>query len=911
MGNQAITTAVTGLSAAEKSVSLISGNIANEHTDGYKAFQQMLGSNANADGRSSSGVTGYIRANIDTQGSMKNTEVSTDIAINGNGMFAVGDANAGGGKNSILFARAGSFRADEKGNLSLPSGEALLGWSLDDAGNMPPGAGTTDSLSPVSIQQLVSQATATSNITFKPNLNSTEIVTGDRQVTIDIANSGSKASPHNAFIKANDVLYANPANSLKVGEGFSVTMPVLQSDGKTLKMTPTYFTYGGFSQANLLGDAGTDLVGTVTDNIMITVGNNTATLTRGAGTTNLEVMQNVVNQINNIYNTFLSARIVSEGGNSTILISPLDANQAMNFSGTGDLQSKLGLTTNTTAGANRFASLQNITDALNKITGITAKVSSGDNAGITISSAKAMYLDNYQPLGAGSDFLSEFNIAPGYIDSLYNPYDLNNNMANGAFIPAYKEDIVIYDAMGNAYNFVVSFLKIGVNSWASEVYSLDKTVINNGRTDGLVQAGIVNFDSTGKLQAYVQAVQSTTSTNILNPGTSLGATNGQNMTIQSGTTTHTFTYDEAIVTSATTLGAGVTLVGVATDTLDITVGGSTYNFARGSGTTNLAVLNDIAAQINSTRGEDALKATVKNLGAGNYALNISPADITKDITIATTALGTDLGILNTDSVLADPARYSTLYELAERINDTSSTTDSLKASVILNSAGSYQLKIEPVNPASYLTFGGTSGVINTPLGTGATDTIFSALGLQNTNAGKELAALGETVTINWSDSIKAAPNVVTINFGLPGDPEAISQINQDFIVRKKENDGAVTGELSSIEIDREGNIVANFTNGKVRKIYKIAIASFTNYNGLTAVSDTLFTTSKDSGALDLKQAGGNGVGEVRSGTLEGSNVNVADELAHLIQAQTWYQANAKVINIANSLFDELIHRTYA
>ncbi len=921
MASQATSAALTGLTAAQNAVGIIGGNIANEDTDGYKSFSQLLGANAAADGMSSTGVTSYTRLNADVQGNMRNTRTSTDIAIEGNGMFVVTDPNVTAAGTSTYFTKNGSFRTNENGDLSLPSGHVLMAWQLDDSGSLPPGASTINSLTPVGIKQLVSQATATSNVTFAVNLNSTQQLVGGGQVTLDISNTGTKSSPNNAFVKSTDILYPNQTNSLAVGEGITVTVPILQSNGMTLN-TPTNFTYGGFSQTNTFTDAigGPLTAGTATDILTITVGTNTANITRGAATTNLGILENIVNQINQTYGTFLTARIVDNGTTSSVLIAPLNANLGMSFSGTGTLQTELGLTTNTIAGTNRFASLQNLTDALNAINGVKATVGSGINASITLNSENSMNISNYRPLGAGSDFISEFNINSGsqfdantgYIKSSYNPYDINNNMANGAFTPAYKKDIVVYDAMGNAYNFIVAFLKTDANTWATEIYSLDKTVINNGRIDGLVQAGSILFDNKGKLQSYLEPVQNTIgATSISNPASLLNATNGQVMTIASGSTTHTFTYNDTNITSGTINGAGGTLVGIPTDTLTITIGSTAYTFTRGAGANDLDVLTNIANQINQTTGPTALVATINNLGAGNFSLTINPVDVTQSVNITTSPLGTSLGITAANNISADATRFKTLYELAERINETSTSTDPLEATVFLNNAGSYQIKIEPANPSSLMTFGGTSGVISSPLGVGATTTIAAALGVENTSSAKALTPLGQAVTINWSNSIQAAPNTITFDFGIAGNDNSISQINQVFIERNIVADGTVTGQLSGLSIDKQGFVVASFTNGKVRNIYKLALANFTNQNGLTAVSSTLFSASQNSGPLNLLEAGTNGAGTVLSGTIEGSNVEIANELSNLIQAQTWYQASAKVINIDNSLFDELIHRTYA
>jgi flagellar hook protein FlgE len=829
------------------------------------------------------------------------TNVSTDLAITGNGFFTVKDQNAGG----TFFTRAGSFRKDGEGNLSLPSGHVLQAWKVATDGSLPVAKNDLNSLSDVNIGNLISEASATTAVDLSFNLNAAQEVAGKGAITFNILSSGATGSPFNAYVSKDDVLYANPSNSLTAGEG--VTLQVGENSHNLI--------YGGVAQTLTFVNAGVGLVGAPADSFTVKVSDYTHTaFTRGAGTNNLQVLQNIADQINATSGAYaLSARLVNDGTNTTLVVAPKDANRAMTFGGGTTLRTPLGLSDikNTTAGTNRFASLTGLQSLLNGITGVTATVSSDENASITLKSEQGVYLNNYQPLGGGSDFLSEFGVSAGYIPSSYDPYDPANNMANGAFIPHFSKDITINDELGNANSFIVSFLKIDTNKWAVETYAVDKSAVDiNGRIDGLVQAGIVNFQN-GKLQGFIDPVQSASSKALSAADVALGATSGQTMTVAVGGTTHTFTYNPSVVSGSSIAGAGVVLAGGApADTLVINVGTTAHTFTRGAGATDLDILNNVAGQINRTVGDDALRASVTNLGAGNYRLDINTLDITKDITITTGALGTDLGLTAADNLAADATRFKTLYELAERINETTGA-DAAKAKVVPGDSGGYKIKIEPVNPSGYMTFGGTSLTINAPLGDGTAKTIADALELKDTTAGTAVAALDDNVTITWAGSIGAADNSIAFNFGEIGKIEALSQITGSYTTKVLEQNGVPTGTLSSIEVDKNGFIIANFSNGKSQNIYKLALADFVNQNGLSPVSGNLFTSSKDAGKLSLKDAGQDGAGQVAPGALEGSNVDISEELASLIQIQRRFQASAKVINIEDKLSEELIHRTFA
>ena len=97
---------------------------------------------------------------------------------------------------------------------------------------------------------------------------------------------------------------------------------------------------------------------------------------------------------------------------------------------------------------------------------------------------------------------------------------------------------------------------------------------------------------------------------------------------------------------------------------------------------------------------------------------------------------------------------------------------------------------------------------------------------------------------------------------------------------------------------------------RLSQIYKIALADVANPNGLQAQSGNVFAVTQSSGVLLLKEPGKEGVGTINSGELEGSNVDLAGELSDLIIAQRQYQASAKVLNVVDSLVQDLIQRTF-
>jgi flagellar basal-body rod protein FlgG len=102
------------------------------------------------------------------------------------------------------------------------------------------------------------------------------------------------------------------------------------------------------------------------------------------------------------------------------------------------------------------------------------------------------------------------------------------------------------------------------------------------------------------------------------------------------------------------------------------------------------------------------------------------------------------------------------------------------------------------------------------------------------------------------------------------------------------------------QINSTGQIVST-VGGTSVPVGQIQVATFANSQGLVNVGSNLYQPSLDSGPAVLQKPGQNGAGTIQSGALNDSNVNLNDSYATMIQAQTMYQMNAKVMTVAQSL----------
>ncbi len=134
-----------------------------------------------------------------------------------------------------------------------------------------------------------------------------------------------------------------------------------------------------------------------------------------------------------------------------------------------------------------------------------------------------------------------------------------------------------------------------------------------------------------------------------------------------------------------------------------------------------------------------------------------------------------------------------------------------------------------------------------------------------------------------------------------------TQFGSDFSVSSVTQDGFTTGQLLGLDIDDSGMVFARYTNGQARALGQIALAGFSNPNGLQPLGDTNWAETFSSGAATLSSPGSSGLGVLQSGALEGSNVDITQQLVNMIIAQRNFQANAQVIQTEDTVTQTVIN----
>ncbi len=172
-----------------------------------------------------------------------------------------------------------------------------------------------------------------------------------------------------------------------------------------------------------------------------------------------------------------------------------------------------------------------------------------------------------------------------------------------------------------------------------------------------------------------------------------------------------------------------------------------------------------------------------------------------------------------------------------------------------------------------------------------------------------------TVTLaNWvpgkvTNGVWAANGAAPSASGMTISMTNTTQFNADSARSIPAQDGYATGEITNLTIDGTGTLFANFSNNQNKAIGQVALASFTNEQGLQAVGGTSWKETFASGIPGYDAPTTGTLGAIQSNSLEESNVNLTNELVNLIKAQSNYQANAKTISTQSTIMQTIIQMT--
>ena len=495
----ALTTAVAGLQAQSFALQNISGNIANSQTTGYKetdtSFQDLV-AQAALNQQTTNGVIADSVATNTVQGTINSTQVSTDMAINGDGWFVVSQPTGFTDNQPTFsgvtdFTRAGNFQLNANGNLVNAAGYYLMGIPVNATTGNPEG----------SVPQVLQfnnnfiPAQATTSLTYQANLPSTP--SSGTIIPSDFANSpiagseiigtGASLEPDAVAVGTGTVGSLTDATTL-ASLGIASGDKVMIGDGTN---TTTYTLTGTDTVGNLINAINSGASGNAavtaslsSGNLMLTGNNYTASIAvTGSGASDAADIG-----FGASHNTFPPTNLLTQGLNGKTLTVSVGggAPQTITFG----------------ASAGDVATLSELQTAVQNLTGVIGSVNTANgNVSLlaTDPTATLAIAGTASPAVFG---IENANSVPGNGSVVGSDVTtFTNQSVDGGSITA-------YDTEGNPLNIQFRWAQVGNSSGASTwnlFYQTDSTATGTQTAWQNVGSNFI-FNSSGQLTQPTSSV---------------------------------------------------------------------------------------------------------------------------------------------------------------------------------------------------------------------------------------------------------------------------------------------------------------------------------------------------------------------------------------------------------------------
>lgn len=944
---------VSGLRAQSSKIGTISDNIANVNTIGYKqataTFQTMVVNESGGGLYQTGGVRGGTSLNISKQGLLQSTESATDIAISGGGFFVVrGAANAATGDSAATpyYTRAGSFTQDALGNFKNTQGFFLQGWPLDREGRLPGEVGnlnTTsftnfDSLETVNVESASGVARSTSQISLGANLRASQVVYPGQAVTLrpDSNTVNNNNQPADSIIVGSEFGLNGPvsANGTRRGDRFEVTT------GNGLEFE---YEYGGFTigrqvtaGSNNYGDGALNnkalrsLEATANisfpnaSSIDITIPNHGLisgdTIDLTGFNTALGPAPTPITQLN-------ATHTVTRVDENTVRITPQTAHGTL-----APYPSAPAVADDFTANVRVFEG--NILDATSTTgtflsqTGVSGFTT--ESLTFTINNVSSGTKTFRYTTTAPNTLNGEFNNMASLATAINAVTGLTARVVEGRLVVGAEDasEAVTFsngDAVGTASSRGID--------WVGELDMRDIDVGNRRFSSLAGLAAIVESDegvsaivnnplSAATIDIRVDDPLDTITLNEM-AGLPLNVTPGSNIGLTAGTHTQGSTIqmsiDDGVLAAGLAAGDFVYITGMTNGVGGLPgalPNGGPFEVASVAGsviTFNLVLPQDatvtagpFASAANmrvSVAGETNHGSLLAQLGAVS-SLNGTSYSSTTPAQRTTGVLGPQYdpsGAIGANMASGD---ITAQFSRNVRIYDSLGSGHDVRFSFIKIATNTWAVEAHVIPDSDVST-----ALVDGQIATG--NIVFNGDGTLRSVT----SSLLNPLTINWRNG--AEPSTVTLDLGTAGQPfgtpgattigqsNGLSQFDSAYNVNFANQNGAPVGQLVSVAITQDGIVVASYSNGETQELYKLPLADFANPDGLGAISGNVFAQTRESGEVNLREAGTNGTGTIVSAALEASNVDLAEQLTDMIVAQRAYQANTRVIRTTDELLEQL------
>ena len=934
-------TALSGMSAASSELRITGNNIANASTVGFKSsraeFSDVYASSLLGSGSNQIGA-GVQLANVSQQfdqGTISFTNNSLDLAIDGNGFFVLSDNGA------RSYSRAGAFALDSEGFITSSSGARVQGFTANQGGTL------SGILGDLQIDTASLPPGQTTNVNAEINLDAREPVLSELGSTLRTNGAATGVATLGIPVSTPSRLETSAAPT-----AFDFSVNTQSSINSGAALTPFNFS-GAAASTFQVGMTGSSVA---SENATVTITLNS----------NISTLQDLINDIrgdlagsgigvdvredpNNLGQLQFVA--TTSGVNSVITIDPAD-NATF---GTGvtqaTIEAVLGgipLGQGGTAGSSTItpepyggAGTTGTTGNLSAATfDITLAGSSGNNGTATITlnrnitNASDLLADIQDDLSAsGVGVLAQLD--PTDTSRIQFVSTVPGESSTIAIGNLNSSNIGVTQAnIANALNIATGSSIAGVAAASNGIaaQSVDVTYPDGTTVAVSIPAGSTAAQVAAQFSsATVPEVTATASTSATISGSGYNNASGSLALTINGIAVS----GSSLQAIANTVNAGVAGLGTVSATIDTSgnlvindlVGGDLVFGAAGGasdsievqGTQNVPVLLDtsgnsvvaVGGTVTMTFGEGVSLANpvpgVTNLfglldenAFTEFALNTFDPDNQDTYNSATS--------LTIFDSLGNPHALS-LFFVKERFTPGVAGEEQNRWSVYTLIDGQDVGDPDPNLPPPQ----------NTQPTRARHQVQFNSDGSLNL-AGTETMLISNWSPVNEEGIANGATGPQNILNGgalpLPNPPTSSNfelrlsgstQFGRDFALGAVDQDGFGAGRLSGLSIGDAGEVVARYSNGQNATLGQIAVADFTNTQGLSSIGNTAWIETSQSGAPIVAAPGSGSLGGITSGALEDSNVELSEQLVQLIVAQRNFQSNSRTISTADEITQTIIN----
>jgi flagellar hook protein FlgE len=162
-------------------------------------------------------------------------------------------------------------------------------------------------------------------------------------------------------------------------------------------------------------------------------------------------------------------------------------------------------------------------------------------------------------------------------------------------------------------------------------------------------------------------------------------------------------------------------------------------------------------------------------------------------------------------------------------------------------------------------------------------------------------------TLSFTTNFGSGNQTINLNIGTYGGTTGVTQYaGTQYNLEGLTQDGVPPGSFAGVTPQANGDIVVNYNNGQTRTIAQVPVITFNNPDALQRQDGQSFTATLDAGTPLAEQASTNGAGNLVTGSVESSNVDIATEFSNLIVAQQAYSANAKMVTTAQQMLQTTV-----